>query len=71
MLRVPMKAMAKSCKERLRHAVICCTQKTTNAAAEGMHSKMGKKQPPGITRRSIKLAPLAQAASDLSDLATR
>jgi hypothetical protein len=38
-----MKAMAKSCKERLRHAVTCCTQKTTNAAAEGMHSKMGKK----------------------------
>jgi transposase len=36
----PMRAVAKSIKERLRNVVIYCTHKITNAVAEGMNSKI-------------------------------
>ncbi|MFN9294961.1 MAG: transposase, partial [Planctomyces sp.] len=55
----PMKAVAKSIKERLRNVVSYCTREITNALGEGMNSKIMtiKRHPGGFrNRESFKTA---------------
>jgi len=65
------KAMAKTCKERQRNAVTCCTEKNHQRRSRRDAQQDGQKTTAGDHPAVDQTGTLAQTTSDLSNLATR